>query len=200
MSSLAVKEVWCFDENGTKYTVPSLAYVSQNVIDEVYHLTSTEGCSSQIFRNRWSNAKQKFLQGLKGTQISIDAFVTQLWTPVVTEFHADLQAISNGLQLPLHKVTELFEGLTDRKVLESEIEVWCTAFKVENRTWIRSAAQKIIDYQELTFYSKSAKTLMQLKSTLKLSGDFTILTKLLQEEEVIVHDIVQSNSYLIIII
>ena len=81
-------------------------------------------------------------------------------------------------------MTELFDEIRERKALEHELEEWCSAFKTENRTWIRSAAQKILDYQELTYYAKSAHTLMQLKKTLKLTGDFNILTNLLQSEKV----------------
>ena len=55
-------------------------------------------------------------------------------------------------------MTELFDEIRERKALEHELEEWCSAFKIENRTWIRSAAQKILDYQELTYYAESAHT------------------------------------------
>ena len=152
------------------------------VIKEVFHFTSSEGCSSQIFRSRWENARLTFVRELNGNQTTIDNFVTTLWTSVIAEFREDLEAMSNGLNLPLRKVTELFEGLRGRESLETELKIWCTAFNVENTSWIRNAVKKIMDYQQLVYYSKSAQTLMQLKNTLKLSGDFTILTKLLDEE------------------
>ncbi len=184
LKSYLVKDVWTFDEEtrNPKYSMSSLNIAPESIIKEVFRLTSSEGCSSQIFRSRWENTKKKFLHELNGNQTTIENFVAKLWIPVIAEFREDLEALSNGLKLPLHKVTELFEGLKGRELLERELTIWCSAFNVESTGWIRNAAKKIMDYQQLSYYSKSAQTLMQLKNTLKLSGDFTILTKLLDEE------------------
>ena len=180
-------DVWTFDEHAEtpKYCFSELSCAPDNIIDEIYYFTSSEGCCSQIFGSRWTNSKKKYVQSLNGKHITISTFVNDLWIPVINEFQSDLESLSDGLQLPLEKVTELFDGIRERKVLEHELEKWCIAFKHEKRAWIRNAAQKILEYQELTYYSKSAHTLMELKNTLKLSGDFNILTNLLQTEKVL---------------
>uniref|UniRef100_A0A1X7THY6 Death domain-containing protein n=1 Tax=Amphimedon queenslandica TaxID=400682 RepID=A0A1X7THY6_AMPQE len=108
--------------------------------------------------------------------------VEKLWMPMLKEFKEDLGRLHNGLQMPLKKVKHLFNDLSDKTTINEELTKWCCAVDEPDQSWIRDAAQKILDYQELCRYSYSAQTLMQLKKTLKLSGDFSSVEALLPKE------------------
>lgn len=152
------------------------------MIKEVFHLTHHEEISSSIFLKVFAKQKKNYLSKHEDATITLENAVKELWQPMCTEFKDDLQKLSDGLKLSLDKVAYLFEGISHSKVLEEELTKWCDAVKETNRRWIRSAAQKIQDYQELRRYFYTAQTLMQLKETLGLTGDFSAVEALLPKE------------------
>ena len=152
------------------------------MIKEVFHLTHHEEISSNIFLKVFAKQKKHYLSKHEDTTITLEKAVKELWQPLCTEFKEDLQKLSDGLKLSVDKVAYLFEGTSHSKGLEEELTKWCDAIKETNRRWIRSAAQKIQDYQELRRYFYTAKTLMQLKETLGLTGDFSAVEALLPKE------------------
>ena len=176
-----VQDLWMYNKNMPQFILDKINIIADHIVDEVFYFTHPEGLSSAIFLNRWNNKMQRYHQKLTGTLISIEKFVKDLWSPVLIDVKSEMKVLSDNLQLPLDKVTELFEGITDHKTLESELIKWCDVLK-QNTNWIRNAVQKILDYQELCYYSCAAQTLLQLKETLKLSGDFNVVANLLSDQ------------------
>ena len=177
-----VRDLWMYNEDGMpQFQLNEFNIIADHIVDEVFYFTHPEGCSSAIFLKRWNNEMQRYHQKLNGTFVSIETFVKDLWSPVLTDFKSEMEMLSDNLKLPLDKVAELFEGITDQKTLESELTKWCGVFQ-QNTHWIRNAVQKILDYQELCYHSYAARTLLQLKETLKLSGDFNIVANLLSDQ------------------
>ena len=156
---------------------------SDDVIEQVFILTHHEGLSSSIIRKVFAKEKKEYhVKKQPGSVITLENVVNELWKPMCAELKGDLQNLRDGLKLPLKKVAYFFEGMSHLKEIEEELSKWCYAFEVTEKRWIRDAAQKISDYQELCRYSYTAKTLIQLKDTLKLTGDFSAVEALLMPE------------------
>lgn len=156
--------------------------VPEDVIQEVFYLTHHEEISSSIFLKVFAKQEKSYRLKHEDATITLEKAVKDLWQPSCTEFKEDLQKLSDGLKLPLDKVTYLFEDISESKELEVELTKWCDAVRETNKRWIRGAAQKILDYQKLRRYFYTAQTLMQLKETLGLKGDFSAVEALLPKE------------------
>ena len=177
-----VSELWRFDSNKLYFEHNVVKDVSDAVIDQVFSLTHHDGCSSEVFKRHWAKHKKEYSEK-KVKPSSLSDVVQELWINLVyAEFVEDLKSLSDGLKLSLDKVSVLFEGLSDIKVLEKELNKWCEAVKFDGeKSWVRVAAQKIIDYQKLARYSFTAKTLMEVKEALQLTGDFSVLQAFLDQ-------------------
>ena len=156
--------------------------IPQEVIEEVFRLTNHEGISSKVFAKVFLKWKGEYLSKHKNCTSTFKVAVEELWIPMFEEFKKDLGLLHDGLQLPLKKVKYLFNDISDKTTLNKELNKWCCAVNEPDKNWIRDAAQKILDYQELCRYSYSAQTLMQLKKTLRLTGDFNAIEALLPKE------------------
>ena len=157
--------------------------VSDDVIEQVFVLTHHEGLSLSIFLKVFAKEKKEYhVKKPPESVVTLEIVVNELWKPICAELKADLQNLHDGLKLPLKKVAYFFEGMSHLKEIEEELSKWCDAFEVTEKRWIKDAAQKISDYQELCRYSYTAKTLIQLKETLKLTGDFSAVEALLMPE------------------
>ena len=168
--------------------------VPNDVIQEVFHLTHHEEISSSIFLKVFAKQEKSYRLKHEDATITLEKAVRELWQPMCTEFKEDLQKLSDGLKLPLDKVAYLFDDISETKKLEEELTKWCDAVRETNRTWIRGAAQKILDYQKLRRYCYTAQTLMQLKETLGLTGDFSAVEALLSKEVSVKKQISISND------
>ena len=176
-SSLPIRDLWETEELKIVYKYGQASDIPEHIMEEVFQLTHSEGCTSVIFQNLWSQRKNTYMEKQSGNTSTLDVVVKDLWTPVCEEFKSDLEKLSN-LQLRLDKVTLLFENIFEQKILEDELNKWCDATGYPRRDWIRETAQKILEYQQFCRYSYTAKTLMQLKETLGLTGDFSVVEAL----------------------
>lgn len=173
--------LWKFQEEEIFYKFCPVD-IPHDIIEEVYRLTHHEESSSNVFQKVFAKCKTEYTLKNQHTALTLQDVVNDLWKPVSKEFTDDLQRLRTGLELPLSKVTYLFEDISDLKALTSELEKWCDAVKEPDNRWIRDAAQKIQDYQELCRYSYTARTLMLLKGTLGLTGDFSAIEALVPKE------------------
>ena len=130
----------------------------------------------------FAKEKTKYHAKVEESDVTFEKVVQEFWLPICSEFRADFQKLCDGFQLPLNKVAYFFENMTTLPEIEEELEKWCHAVEETNKNWIRDAARKIGDYQTLCSYSFTAKTLLQLKKTLGLTGDFSVVEALLQRE------------------
>ena len=173
--------LWQYEEEKVKYKFCPTD-IPYNIIEEVFRLTNHEGISSKVFTKSFHKWKKEFLSKHKGSASNFKVAVEEMWKPMFQEYKDDLQKLYDGLQMPLNKVKYLFSDISDKVTLNKELEKWCHAVDEPDKSWIRDAAQKILDYQELCRYAYSAQTLMQLKKTLGLTGDFSAIQALLPKE------------------
>lgn len=177
-----VNFLWQYTGEGVTYKFCHVD-ISDKIIEEVFCLTNlAEGISSKVFQKVFSKWKSEYLSKHKNSNLNFKVAIEELWMPMFEEFKEDLSRLHDGLQMPLKKVKYLFHDVADKATLERELNKWCSAVNEPDRNWIRDAAQKILDYQELCRYSYSAQTLTQLKKTLKLTGDFSAIGALLSKE------------------
>ena len=156
--------------------------IPYNIIEEVFCLTNHEGISSKVFNKSFRKWKNEYLSKHKGSASNFKVVIEEMWKPMFQEYKNDLHKLHDGLQMPLKKVKYIFSDISDKVTLNQELEKWCNAVDEPDKGWIREAAQKILDYQELCRYAYSAQTLMQLKKTLALTGDFSAIEALLPKE------------------
>lgn len=130
----------------------------------------------------FAKEKEKYIAKVKGSDVTFENAIQEFWLPMCSEFRADFQKLSDGFELPLKKVAYLFENMTTLPEIEEELKKWCHAVEETNNNWISDAVKKIQDYQTLIRYSFTANTLIQLKKTLGLTGDFSIVDFLLEQE------------------
>ena len=156
--------------------------VPDNVVEEVFTLTHCEGILSKLFLKLFAEEKEKYIAKVKGSDVTFEIVIQEFWLPMCFEFRTDFQKLRDGFELPLKKVAYLFENITTLPEIKEELEKWCLAVEETNKNWINDAAKKILDYQTLCRYSFTANTLMQLKKILGLTGDFSIVEVLLQQE------------------
>ena len=173
--------LWQYEEETVKYKFCSTD-IPYNIIEEVFRLTNHEGVSSKVFTKSFHKWKKEFLSKHKGSASNFKVAVEEMWKPMFQEYKDDLHKLHDRLQMPLNKVKYLFSDVSDKVTLNEELENWCIAVDEPDNGWIRDAAQKILDYQELCRYAYSAQTLMQLKKTLGLTGDFSAIQALLPKE------------------
>lgn len=140
--------------------------------------------------------KEEYLSKSSFDDATLSSTFKQFWEPLMSEFQRDLSNLSKGFQLPLKKVEFFFSEISNKKTLKEELDKWCDVVGEDDKCWIGDAAQKILDYQEICRYSYSAQTLMQLKRTLKLTGDFSAVEALvLKEVEILTCKKCYYNSY-----
>lgn len=169
---MPVSNLWECKEGSVVYKF-SQTDIPMDVIEEVYEFTHHERLSSHVFKRMFERKKKEYLSVNKAKTLTLQTIITDLWKPLCSVFKEDIAKLHDGLQLPLPKVTFLFGDISDHKVLNDEISKWCDAAGQAEKGWIREASQKILDYQELCRYSYAAQTLMGLKETLGLTGDFS---------------------------
>ena len=176
-----VNLLWHYDGENVKYMFCPTD-IPCSIIEEVFHLTSHVGISSKVFAKNFHKWKKEYLSRHKSCISNVNIAVEEMWKPMYEEYKDDLHKLHNGLKMPLCKVKFFFNDVSDKATLKEELEKWCNAVDEPDRGWIRDAAQKILDYQELCRYAYSAQTLMQLKKTLGLTGDFSAIEALLPKE------------------
>lgn len=180
-SKTPIFNLWQYDgeEVSFKFSHTDITY---DVIEEVFHLTSHEGISSKIFSKMFLKRKNEYLSKHKSSASSFKIAVEKMWKPLLLEFKNDLIELRDGLKMPLKKVEYFFHDISDTAALTEQLEKWCDAVDEPDKSWVRDAAKKILDYQQLCLYSNSALTLMQLKQTLRLTGDFSAIEAVLPKE------------------
>ena len=176
-----IELLWQYDGEEVMYKFCSTD-IPYDIIEEVFRLTNHEGISSKVFNKSFCKWKIEYLLKHKGPASNFKVAVEEMWKPMFQEYKDDLHKLHDGLQMPLKKVDYIFSDITDEVTLNKELKKWCHAVDEPDKDWIKDAAQKILDYQELCRYAYSAQTLMQLKKTLGLNGDFSAIQALLPKE------------------
>ncbi len=137
--------------------------------------------SNDFFRTFWKRQKQQH----EATSHLNFANVVQIWEDALMEcitFVDSLRDRSISLSSVQELVTKreaknLSQDITN---LEAGICV-CTGATPPNPIWIGNCVMRMYQYQSLCQHASAAKVFVELKETLQLTGDFSMVEKLADE-------------------
>ncbi len=137
--------------------------------------------SNDLFRKFWKTKKKQH----KCTDSRLNfADVVQIWEDALKEcitFVESLRDRSIKLSSVQKLVTKSEENLSqDISNLEAGL-CECTGATPPNPVWIRNCVMRMYKYKSLCQHASAAKVFIQLKETLQLTGDFSIVHKLAHE-------------------
>ncbi len=136
---------------------------------------------NDFFRKFWNKQKQKHS---KGAKILNFADVVQIWEDTLNECITFVDSLRDR-SISLYSVQELVkkreENLSrDIANLEAGICI-CTGATPPNPIWIRNCVMRMYQYQSLCQHASAASVFVQLRETLQLTGDFSMVEKLADE-------------------
>ncbi len=138
--------------------------------------------SNDFFRTFWR--RQKRQQEGANRRLNLGS-VVQIWENTLKECIAFVESLQDR-SISLSSVYELVtlkgkENLSqDITNLEAGICV-CTGATPPNPVWIRNCVMRMYQYQSLCQHASAAKIFVELKETLQLTGDFSMVEKLVDE-------------------
>ena len=153
---------------------------SLNPILEKFKAISQE-YSTDFFQTFWNRQKQKHKDA---TSLNV-LTVVQIWKDTLKECIAFVKSLQDG-SISLSSVQELVTKreenlLQDITNLEAGICVCKGATPPTNPVWIRNCVLRMYQYQSLCHHASAAKVFVELKETLQLTGDFSMVEKLADE-------------------
>ena len=135
--------------------------------------------SNDFFQTFWMRQKQQH----EGTSHLNFANVVQIWENTLEECIKFVESLRDR-SISLSSVQELVEKREEENIsldisnLEAGICVCTGATPPTNPVWIRNCVMTMYQYQSLCHHASAAKVFIQLKETLQLTGDFSIVQKL----------------------
>ncbi|XP_057716646.1 E3 ubiquitin-protein ligase rnf213-alpha-like isoform X2 [Corythoichthys intestinalis] len=113
-------------------------------------------------------------------QFTLRELYEEIFTPCVENYTEIYTRLKTGT-IKLEEVTRLF-GDFKRKYaeLEQDLNIMCRVDTSTDKQWIHTRLQQIEQYHELHLAVASAEVIMEVKETLGLEGDFSVLETLLK--------------------
>ena len=146
---------------------------------------------NDLFHRVWSDATRKASH--RKDELTIQDIVDEIWRPAFKECEEtileglrdesiDLQAVDSYFKC--YDKIEIIEGHLHR--LFSGVEL-CYGRNPPQACppWISEAVHRIHDYWTLSDYAAAAKTILDLKNKLKLTGDFHVITTIAEKVSII---------------
>lgn len=135
---------------------------------------------NDIFHRIWERTSMRAAR--EATELTIPDIVTKLWQPAFTECCRILDSLQNS-SMKLHEVDERFGNYKSPQEIQSHIYNLFKGVEVcFNRRppqhcphWIISAVKRMQEYWTLSRYAKAAKTVLELRTRLGLTGEFSKL-------------------------
>lgn len=130
---------------------------------------------SELFQQIWKS-KLRAVASEKQTLTIADS-VTKIWKPV---FEECCQLIENVKELKItladvnHRFSKLEERQSHLELLYKATEA-CHGREVKSTTWIRKSIERMHLYWDVCEQADAAKTVLELKESLKLMGDFKVI-------------------------
>ena len=133
---------------------------------------------NDLFHRVWSNAVRKAAQ--KKHEISIEDIVNEIWRPAFKECEMTILGGLRDGSMKLQSVDSYFKQYKNSETIENHLyQLYKGVEYCYSRTppqscppWIRSAVGRINQYWTLGQYAEAAKTILELKVKLGLTGDF----------------------------
>ena len=134
--------------------------------------------SNDFFRKFWKRQKRQH-EGIIHLNFST---VVQIWEDALKECIKFVESLRDR-SISLSSVQELVEKREEENLsldisnLEAGICV-CTGTTPPSPVWIRNCVTRMYQYQSLCHHASTAKIFVELKETLQLTGDFSMVEKL----------------------
>jgi hypothetical protein len=132
---------------------------------------------SDLFQQIW-RSKLKAVASEKQT-LSFEDVVARIWKPVFDECCQLIDSVKE-LSITLANVDHHFRCLDNRQLhLEQLFKATeaCHEREVESTTWIRGALDRMHRYWNVCEQAEAAKTVLELKETLQLQGNFEVIVR-----------------------
>ena len=148
-------------------------------------LTCTKVFPSALFQHYWSQQMKK----MKTVQLAISDVASKLWKPVFDACCVFLEEV-RSMEIVLSEVDRLLDLYKPEELhfqlcqLDNAICECLSQPVTSNQVWIRASIQRMEQYRSLRQHADAAKTFLQLRDTLRLSGNFGIIDKLSTEVKV----------------
>jgi hypothetical protein len=116
-------------------------------------------------------------------ELSILDIVTKIWEPAFGECCRILESLKDRT-MKLREIDDRFKGYNDPGKIMGHLENLYKGVELcfgrsqpsaSRPGWIRSAVESMQQYWTLSRYAKAAKTILELKMKLELTGDFSIM-------------------------
>ena len=145
-----------------------VCYSSSNVLlsfaENIYKMRNTK---SDVFSKIWSETMQHACK----SDISIGDVEVQVWNPAFAKCHEILDKLSDK-SMTLADVDKQFVQYNKERLGE-ELNMLCRGVgDSRDSSWINEVVEQIESYRHLCSYRDTASTLLELKETLGLKGDF----------------------------
>ena len=137
--------------------------------------------SNDFFRTFWKRLKREY----EGASHLNFANIVQIWENTLKEcitFMESLRDRSISLSLVHELVTEKGKEYLSQDITNLEASVCvCTGTTPLKPEWIGNCVGRMYQYQSLCHHASAAKVFVQLKETLGLTGDFSMMENLAEE-------------------
>ena len=142
---------------------------------------------NDLFHRVWSDATRKASH--KKDKLTIQDIVDEIWRPAFKECE---ETILEGLRdesIDLQAVDSYFKCYDNIEIIEGHLYRLFSGVELCHGcnppqacpAWISEAVHRIHDYWTLSDYAAAAKTILDLKDKLKLTGDFHVITTIAEK-------------------
>lgn len=168
-----IKSLCCIDRTCIQYPCLQYARSLEPILSKYYFLS--DRFQSVIFTNIWSSAIDKLVKS--GLKLTVDDLKSNLWDPVFKECRQLIEGLHSE-EIKLNEIDYYFRRLDymdgHLKEFHKAMEA-CHDGPLNVGNWIASTIDKIKLYWSLCDQSKAAMTVLDLKKSLELSGDFCLI-------------------------
>lgn len=174
-SDCPIKTLCCAQESlqDVQYLRFTAAQPLQQILPAFYILSSQY--PSELFQQIWK-LKLRVVASEKLTLTFVD-IVTKIWEPILKECCQLIKGVRD-LTITLAAVNDHFRNLDEKQYhleLLFKATEECSGRQVESTTWIRKAIDRMRLYWNLCEQADAAKTVLELKESLKLEGNFEVI-------------------------
>ena len=143
--------------------------------------------NNDLFHRVWNDATKNASH--RKDELTIQDIVDEIWRPAFKECE---ETILEGLRdesIDLQAVDSYFKCYDNIETIESHLHRLFSGVELcRGRNppqacprWIHEAVHRIHDYWALSDYAAAAKTILDLKDKLKLTGDFRVITTIAEK-------------------
>lgn len=140
---------------------------------------------SYIFKVCWMNEAAKFAKANKAIRpagkmvIALRKLHSDIFKPCYNAYKDIYTGLKDGT-ITFKKIDETFRAYKGKyKDLAAEFAIICKLDRSDDQGWVQTRIHQIEQYHELHLAVQSAEVVTMVKETLRLTGDFQVLEKLL---------------------